>query len=185
MKSGAVKIGIMGAGAIGCYVGGRLLADGNDVVLVVRPSLADELAKHGMHLTDYRMGERRGAAIDVDAVRAGAACATSPDRLADRDVVIVTVKGGDTAATAQAMAPHLKAGAVVVSFQNGVNNPAVLKESLQASAASSAASASASSTAPSTRVLAAMVPFNVLRKGDGKFHQGTSGVLALEPGAGR
>jgi 2-dehydropantoate 2-reductase len=149
-----MKIGVMGAGAIGCYVGGRLAAAGVDVSFVGRASLAAEVARHGLRLTDYR-----GADL---AVRAPS-FASAPEALADRDVVLVTVKGGDTAAVGAALAPVLRDGARVVSFQNGVNNPAVLRAAL-----------------PGRRVLAGMVPFNVVRREGGHFHQGTSGTLAVE-----
>jgi 2-dehydropantoate 2-reductase len=80
--------------------------------------------------------------------------------------VLVTVKGGDTAAAGAALAPILRPDAVVVSFQNGVRNPDILRAAL-----------------PDHRVLAGMVQFNVLRGDDGRFHQGTSGGLALERSA--
>jgi 2-dehydropantoate 2-reductase len=49
-----MKIGIYGAGAIGCYLGGRLISGGADVVLLGRPALAGEIAAHGLRITDYR-----------------------------------------------------------------------------------------------------------------------------------
>lgn len=152
------RIGVMGAGAIGCYVGGRLAASGADVVLVGRQSIKDEVAQHGLHFTDYRGLDVR---LAPDRVRV----ATSPEALADRDVVIVTVKGGDTTATGSLLANVLRADAVVVSLQNGVSNPTMLRAVM-----------------PARRVLGAMVPFNVLRSGAGRFHQGTSGRIAIENG---
>src|SRR3954466_9708649 len=101
-----MKIGVMGAGAIGCYVGGRLLSSGVAVTLVARPSLVDELGKHGLHLTDLN-----GASIDVEPQKAAAAVATSAAALSACDVVIVTVKGGDTASVARELAPVLQSGA--------------------------------------------------------------------------
>ncbi|MEW5854853.1 MAG: 2-dehydropantoate 2-reductase [Myxococcota bacterium] len=148
-----MKVGIMGAGAIGCYLGGRLQHSGVPVVLVGRQSLADEVAQHGMHLTDYR-GFDQTLRLEV---------ATAPTALADCDVVLVTVKGGDTASAGAALAGVLRRDALVVSFQNGVNNPELLRAAL-----------------PQQRVLAGMVPFNVLRRAGAHFHQGTSGRLAVE-----
>jgi 2-dehydropantoate 2-reductase len=103
----------------------------------------------------------------------GAAIAVSPERirfstdasaLAACHLVLVTVKGGDTAAAGAALKSVLPDTAVVVSFQNGVGNPAILR-------------------AAGLRVFAGMVPWNVLRSDGGRFHQGTSGVLAVEEGA--
>jgi 2-dehydropantoate 2-reductase len=149
-----MQVGVMGAGAIGCYLGGRLAASGVPVVLVGRPSLAAEVAQHGMRLTDYR-GFDQTLPLAV---------ATEPSALSECDVVLVTVKGGDTAAAGAALAPVLRRDARVVSFQNGVNNPELLRAVLP------------------QRVLAGMVPFNVLRRDGAQFHQGTSGTLAVERG---
>ena len=56
-----MKIVVYGAGGIGCYVGGRLAATGAPVTFVGRQRLADELATHGLRLTDYL-----GADLRVD-----------------------------------------------------------------------------------------------------------------------
>src|SRR5262249_34342590 len=56
--SPAMNVGVMGAGAIGCYLGGRLLASGVPAVLVGRASVAAEVAEHGLRLTDYRGFDR-------------------------------------------------------------------------------------------------------------------------------
>jgi len=48
----SIKIGVFGAGSIGCYLGGRLIAAGADVVLIGRPALAAEIGAFGLHLTD-------------------------------------------------------------------------------------------------------------------------------------
>jgi 2-dehydropantoate 2-reductase len=150
------RIGIMGAGAIGCYVGGRLLAGGHDVVLVGRDSLAREVREHGLRVTDY-------LGFDERIPPARARIDTSPEALRRCDAVIVTVKNLDTEATAQALRPVLEKGAVVASFQNGVRAAKLLKAAL-----------------PGHAVLAAMVPFNVVRKDAATFHRGTSGRLVVE-----
>jgi len=147
-----LRWGVMGAGAIGCYVGGRLAARGADVVLVGRASVAAEVAAHGLRLSDYRGWQ---AAPTVTVV-------TDPVALADRDVVLVTVKGADTEEAARALAPALAREALVVSLQNGVRNADLLARAL-----------------PAHAVVQGMVPFNVARPAPGHFHQGTSGALAL------
>lgn len=147
-----MKIGVFGAGSIGCYLGGRLLAAGHDVVLVGR--LVAEIAEHGLTLTDYQ-GER----IVLPEVRYVAEAAA----LADREVVLVTVKSSATAGAAEELARVLSPATTVVSFQNGVDNAAILRRALAGHA-----------------VAAGMVPFNVVRKQRGHFHNGTSGPLELE-----
>lgn len=54
---------------------------------------------------------------------------------------------------------------IVVSFQNGVRNAEILKKGLEGIP---------------VEVLAGMVPFNVVSKGNGHFHRGTSGNLVIE-----
>jgi len=156
--SGAqLRVGVLGAGAIGCFVGGRLAADGADVILVGRPALADEICTHGLALTDLHGPDTRlpSSAVQV---------ATDVSALTDRDVVLVAVKSPDTAAAGGSLAPHVRArDTLVVSLQNGVRNADVLREAL-----------------PGATVLAAMVTFNVTRPAPGTFRRATSGPIALE-----
>ncbi|MFD0331187.1 2-dehydropantoate 2-reductase N-terminal domain-containing protein [Streptacidiphilus monticola] len=153
---------VLGAGSIGCYLGGRLAAaEAARVTLIGRPAAMAQLGRDGLLLTDAH-GERP---VPPEAF----VTATSASAAAEADVVLVTVKSGATAAAARELAPHLKPGAVVVSFQNGLRNPAVLAAEL-----------------PKATVLAGMVPYNVLQTAPGRFHRGTGGVLMLadDPSAG-
>lgn len=150
-----MRIGVLGAGSIGCYLGGRLMAAGHDVRLIGRQSLVDDIARSGLSITDCdgfktHLGADR-ALIDIDA-----------KALADCNVVLVTVKSKDTEAAGVELKTILQAGALVVSFQNGVRNAEVLTRILKG-----------------VNVVAGMVPFNVLRLQDGTFHRGTSGELLI------
>ncbi|MEO6698587.1 MAG: 2-dehydropantoate 2-reductase [Paraperlucidibaca sp.] len=147
-------IGIFGAGSVGCYVGGCLMASGTDVVLVGRPSRRDELREHGLRVSDYRGREHQFDSVKV---------ATSAAALSEVEVVLVTVKSADSAQAAVDLAPHLREGTWVVSLQNGIDNAATLSRGL-----------------PRCRVVAGMVPFNVAHRAPGVFHQGTEGSLAAE-----
>ncbi len=153
-----MHIGIMGAGSIGCYVGGRLAAKGHSVTLIGRQALATEIAEHGLTITDCDGYFRQ---LDSSQIRV----ALSAEALETVDVVLVSVKSSDTAEAATLLKHHLKPGALVVSFQNGVRNASVLRSGL-----------------PDHRTLAAMVPFNVLRKPKATFHRGTSGNVTIEHG---
>ncbi|PQA31199.1 2-dehydropantoate 2-reductase [Amnimonas aquatica] len=153
-------IGIHGAGSIGCYLGGRLAAAGSEVLLVGRERLRRELADSGLRVSDYRGADLRLAA---SAVRYD----TSPAALAEADLVLVTVKSAATAQAGRELAAVLRPGTLVISFQNGLGNAAVLAREL-----------------PEQVVLAGMVPFNVAHQGHGHFHQGSEGELdvAAHPG---
>jgi len=148
------RIRVYGAGSIGCYVGGRLQAAGADVAFVGRPRLAQELARHGLHLTDFHGADLRVAPGNLR-------YATTPDAAAGAELVLVTVKSAATAEAGRELAAVLEPGAVVVSFQNGIGNAQVLRREL-----------------PRHTVLDGMVPFNVLHRGEGAFHQGSEGRLA-------
>lgn len=151
-----MKIGVLGAGAIGCFVGGRLLAAGHDVVMVGR--LGEEIAKHGLLLTDFQGGR---TVLEPARVR----YAAGPDALAGVEATIVTVK---SMATSDAVTPLASiACGTIVSFQNGVSNAKRIREAL-----------------PRREVLAGMVPFNVARPEPGHFHNGTSGALVIESRGG-
>jgi len=110
------RIAVFGAGAIGCYVGGRLAAGGADVTLIGRARLMTELA-NGLRITE--LGDRSWTVTPALATDAGAA--------ADADVVLVTVK---SAQTAEAGAALTATRGVVISLQNGVRNAEILRAAL-------------------------------------------------------
>ncbi|VBH83075.1 2-dehydropantoate 2-reductase [Burkholderia pseudomallei] len=147
---------VYGAGAVGCYLGGRLLAGGADVALIGRARIGDELRAHGLALSDYR-------GRDVRVPPSAIAFSTADAALATAELVLVTVKSAATPAVGAALARIARPGAVVISFQNGVRNADVLRAAL-----------------PDATVLAGMVPFNVIARGEVRFHQGTAGALQAE-----
>jgi 2-dehydropantoate 2-reductase len=104
-------VAVMGAGAVGCFYGGMLALAGVPVTLVGRPHHMDPVARDGLVIV--REGRRDVVAVGV---------ATDPAAVAGADVVLVCVKSPNTAATARAMRPHLRADATIVSLQNGVSN---------------------------------------------------------------
>ncbi|HEY3005510.1 MAG TPA: 2-dehydropantoate 2-reductase [Kribbellaceae bacterium] len=150
-----MRVCVYGAGSIGCYVGGRLAAAGADVVLVGRERLAKEVREHGLRITDWQ-----GADIVVrpEDVR----YETSTEAAAGADLVLVTVKSAATGRAAAELEPVIARDAVVVSFQNGVRNADALRAGL-----------------PGRTVLAGMVAFNVIQRGEGGFHAGTEGGLEV------
>lgn len=149
-----MTICIYGAGVIGCYTGGRLAATGTDVVFIGRERIASQIEAHGLTATDWRGGELR-----VERPR----FETAPEAAAEADVVLVTVKSAATAEAARELAPLLRPGTVVVSFQNGLRNTEVLREHL-----------------PEATVLPGMVGFNVVGRGEGRFHCAVSGALEAQ-----
>ncbi|MFD8817078.1 2-dehydropantoate 2-reductase [Streptomyces sp. NPDC059627] len=150
------RIAVFGAGSIGCYLGGHL-AQHADVTLIGRPSVLDGL-REGLTLSG---GGRPAVSVPRDRLT----LTTDPDAVADADCVLVTVKSAATVPAGRELAGRLRPDAVVVSFQNGLHNAALLRDEL-----------------PDVTVLAGMVPYNVARIAPGTFHQGTGGALMLDSG---
>jgi 2-dehydropantoate 2-reductase len=109
-----MRIGIFGAGAIGCYVGGRLAAAGTDVALVGRRPM------HGLVTVD----------LDGTETRADVSVETDPAALAGCDAVLVCVKSAQSAEAAETLAKVVGPATIVVSMQNGIRNADVLRERL-------------------------------------------------------
>lgn len=149
-------IGVAGAGSIGCFVGGMYAAAGRRVALLARPRVIGEIERNGLRLTSFE-------GLDQNIASSRLTLSEDPSVLGDVAAVLVTVKSADTAEIADVIARHAPADAVIVSLQNGVGNVAVLRERL-----------------PGRRVLAGMVPFNVIAPGEARFHRATSGDIVIE-----
>lgn len=150
---------VMGAGTIGCFIGGSLAAAGVPVTFVGRPRVLQSLAAHGLALSDLEGGSHRLPAASLrlsDQVPVGATPA----------LVLLCVKSGATAEAAAELAFALPAGTTVVSLQNGISN-----------------CIEASKAGPTLGVLPGMVPYNVAETGPGAFHRGTAGRLAAKDDA--
>jgi 2-dehydropantoate 2-reductase len=149
-------IGIAGAGSIGCFVGGICALAGRRVALLARPRVIGEIESHGLRLTSFEGLEQTIAANRLT-------LSENPSIFSDVGAVLVTVKSADTPEIADIIAAHAPPDAVIVSLQNGVGNAAVLRQRL-----------------PGRRVLAGMVPFNVIAPGEGRYHRATSGDIVIE-----
>jgi len=125
---------------------------------LARPRIAAELAVHGLLLSDFKGLQARFSPEKLDVQ-------TSPAFLRDAGLVLLTVKSRGTAAATDEIAALTAPGVPVVSLQNGVDNPGIMSARLGPD-----------------RVLGGMVAFNVVRKGQGVFHRGTSGGIVIEEG---
>jgi 2-dehydropantoate 2-reductase len=107
---------IAGAGSVGCYAGGCLASAGRQVVLLARPRIGQALWTGGLRVTDL---DGRDRLVKADAL---VVTADPEVALPGADVILVTVKSGDTEDMAGLIAAHAPPDAVVVSLQNGVDN---------------------------------------------------------------
>jgi 2-dehydropantoate 2-reductase len=158
------RIVVAGAGSIGCYLGGCLALAGRRVTLLLRPILADDIALHGMRISDLE---------GLDAVLPASAFELSSDpqfALSAAQLLLVTVKSGATTEMAGLVARYAPADAILVSLQNGVGNVDALLAHLGLA----------------RTIVAGMVPFNVVqsrRAGHAPhFHRATSGTMLIAPG---
>lgn len=100
---------ILGAGAIGCYVGGRLAAAGQHVTLVGRPPTIEPLALDGLTITDldgfktHLPAQQLKLATSLASAwpKAAAAAGTSGE---GTTVILLCVKGGATLSAAHEIA---------------------------------------------------------------------------------
>ena len=147
---------LLGAGAVGCWIGGCLRAAGVPVSFVGRPRVLDALRQHGLTLTDLDGSRRTVAADTLD-------LSESVPEGATPSLVLLCVKSGATAQAAAELARRVPAGTLVVSMQNGISNAAL-----------------AQANAPALTVRPGMVPFNVAELAPGHYHRGTTGILAAQ-----
>jgi 2-dehydropantoate 2-reductase len=117
--SAAVRVAVVGAGAVGCWFGGMLARAGLPVTMIGRAMHVEAMRRDGLRLQGATYDEH----VRVDA-------ATDIAAAAGAGLVLVCVKSTDTEATAVALRPHLAPGACVLSLQNGVDNAARLAEAL-------------------------------------------------------
>ena len=142
---------VFGAGLIGGYLAGALLACGESVSVVARGHARDRLAD-GLRLTDLEGHEAR-----VPAPRFYEAVEPPPD------ILWLTVKCTQVAAAAAALPPHVGPETVLICCQNGLGSEGPVREQF-----------------PGHAVLRAMVAFNVAEPGDGHLHRGSGGTLTIE-----
>jgi len=147
------KIVILGAGSIGCWIGGHLIAGGAQTTLIGRDRFASQIAEHGLHLTHFERPALQCDTVDYQ---------THASALNGADIIALCVKSQDTEATAKEILQYAPT-AKVISFQNGIRNPETLRELL-----------------PAENIIPAIVPFNVTPSSPGGFHCGTAGPLVIE-----
>lgn len=152
-----MRILVFGAGAIGGYVGGALLAAGLDVTFLVRDSVAKRFDEHGLSLSDYE-GREVEVANPVPYVK------SLKKFKKPADVVLLTVKCTGVSTAAQELSSWIGPSTVVVCFQNGVGSKEAAAEFI-----------------PRHQLVAGMVPFNVLNTEGGRLHRGTEGAIQVEP----
>lgn len=104
-----MRFAIVGAGAIGAYLGAALARGGADVVLIARGPQLEALRRRGVRVLSPR-GDFEAHPEATDELAA----------VADADVVVLGVKAYSLPELAPRIAPHLAPGAAVLPAQNGI-----------------------------------------------------------------
>lgn len=147
---------IMGAGSVGCYLGGVLAAAGKTVHFVGRPRVLAGLRQNGLTVSDL---DGRSHHIPPAELRLHDSLPTGIAPC----VTLLCVKSGGTTEAAGHLQHGLLPGSVVVSMQNGIGN-----------------ADRAQTSAPALEFRAGMVPFNVAELSPGHYHRGTGGALVVQ-----
>lgn len=104
-----MKLAVVGAGAIGAYVGAAVARGGADVTLIARGAHLRALQANGVRVTSPRGDfEARPAATDDLAA------------IADADVVFIGLKAYSLPELAPQIGSHLRPDAAVIAAQNGI-----------------------------------------------------------------
>jgi 2-dehydropantoate 2-reductase len=114
-----MKIFIIGAGAIGGYVGALLARAGHEVVFGVRPASAMALQTGGLTLVGPR-GD-----FHLDKMQA---IASPEEAQGGFDIAISCVKLYDTLSSSRQWAPVLASARAVISLQNGIDGAALIAQ---------------------------------------------------------
>ena len=101
----------MGAGEVGCYIGGMHARAGHAVTLIARPQHVDAIARDGLHMETKMFDEHVR-------LRAG----SDPAAVKGAQLVLFSVKSADTESAGEQIKPYVGKETVVLCLQNGVDN---------------------------------------------------------------
>ena len=107
-----VRAAVMGAGAVGGYFGARLARAGSEVAFIAR----------GKHLEEMRKGGLKVKSLHGD-FHIRSLFTAEPKEIGPVDLVLFCVKSYSTEEAAEKLAPLMGRETVILSLQNGVDNP--------------------------------------------------------------
>ena len=114
----APRIAVVGAGAVGGYVGGNMKRAGHDVTMIDPwPEHVEAIRAHGLHL--YGRSDEECFSIDVPTMHLTELQSLSKQR--PIDIAIVSVKSYDTEWAPMMIRQYLAPGGYIVSLQNCMN----------------------------------------------------------------
>ena len=112
-----MKIGILGAGAMGCLFGGSLILGGSDITLFLRnKSKKNYLNKHGLRI---KLNNKKHTVYPK---------ALSVNEKGCFDIIMVFTKTNDTISALSKIKKSIDSKTVLMSLQNGLNNQTILAQ---------------------------------------------------------
>ena len=116
----AMRIAVIGVGAVGGYFGGRLAQAGHDVFFVARGGTLEALRNEGLRV--------KSIAGDFEIRRPN--LAADPGEIGPVDVVLPAVKAWQVSEIARSLVPLIGPRTTVIPLQNGLEAPGLLGEVL-------------------------------------------------------
>lgn len=148
------RVGIVGAGSIGCFLAAILSQDADlELLLFGRDYMGLELAAHGL-TSGWQQGNEH-----FQACVAAVAFYTSYVSLIEADIVLLTVKATALPSLLHQIKPHLRPDVPVIALQNGIGITDIICSQLH------------------NPVYRAIVPFNVVKLNAGHFQQSSGGAM--------
>lgn len=170
-----MRVLVFGAGAIGCFLGHRLVLSGHSVTLVGRPSLVAAVREHGLCLSSKDPGSDThppdlaappDTSPNPDLSSAGC-CVVWPQTVTDIaevarqernwDLVLLTVKVYDTDEASHTLAAYLPKGTPLLLVQNGFGGEELAARAL-----------------PDAALISGVLTVSVSLEGPGRIRQETS-----------
>lgn len=111
-KVTAMRIAVMGSGAVGGYFGAKLAAAGHELIFIARGHHLDVMRRSGLRIGSPSGNLHIERAVFTD----------GRDELTGVDLVLFCVKSYDTQTAAKALAPLIGDRTMILSLQNGVDN---------------------------------------------------------------
>ncbi len=153
-----IRIAIIGAGSIGCYIGGHLLQSipSAELHFFGRQKIKNAISQNNLNIINLD-GQLFTATLSMFAF------SEELNKVQDVDIYFICVKSHDTETVAKQLVGKISNKSIIVSLQNGVKNPEILRKVL-----------------PAQEIIGGIIPFNVIHSPGGTFRQTTSGKIALE-----
>lgn len=145
------RVAIVGAGAVGCYYGARLLQSGEEVHFLLRSDF-DHVRENGLRVTS----------VAGDFSLAEVPCVRTPEEIGPVDLVIVAWKATANWAAEKILRPLLHDGTAILTLQNGLGNAEYYAEIFGAE-----------------RVLAGLCFVCINRLSPGVIHHSASGLIRV------